>query len=147
MRLSRLLIGVAVAFSASAFAVGPPGSQGPRADESMQPQAIQPQQAPSAEERDQQQGAATRTDQSQAAEREATDSWMNARSNGVWQSSAQGEASMPRESDRAQGSERTDSPSDSQSRASTPGDAQSVPSNEAPKSVRENTPSPEEQSK
>src|SRR5947207_14335823 len=40
MRLSRLLIAVAAAFSASAFAVGPPGSPGPRQDDDTQlPQA------------------------------------------------------------------------------------------------------------
>ena len=39
MKLSRLFIAVAAAFSASAFAVAPPGAQGPRQDDS--PQASQ----------------------------------------------------------------------------------------------------------
>jgi hypothetical protein len=57
--------------------------------------------------------------------------WLNASPSNAWQSSAQ--RSEP------QGM----APSD----ASTPGDLQSVPSTPAPKSDRENTPSPEKQSK
>jgi hypothetical protein len=57
--------------------------------------------------------------------------WLNAAPSNAWQSSAQ--RSEP------QGM----APSD----ASTPGDSQSVPSTPAPKSDRENTRSPEQQSK
>jgi hypothetical protein len=122
MRPSRLFVVIAVLFSASAFAVGPPGSQGPRQSPESSMQS-----SPRAE-------ALPDTAVSPSQERIAQapdNAWLNASPSNAWQSSAQ--RSEP------QGM----APSD----ASTPGDSQSVPSTPAPKSDRENTPSPGEQSK
>ena len=79
MRLSHLLIAVAAAFPASALAVLPPESQGPRLDPTLSPQASMP--SSSAEERDQRE----------------ENSWLSTRPNDVWQSKARSEASQSTE--------------------------------------------------
>jgi hypothetical protein len=98
MRLSRLLIAVAAAFSASAFAMLPPESKGPLQDETASAPGSLP--SSSAEERD----------------RREENAWLSTRPNSAWQSSAQNE------SDQSQSTEQGD---DAQSPGST---AQSLPS-------------------
>ena len=73
MRLSRLLIAVAAAFSASAFAMLPPEPR-PAQDESMPPQSSMP---PSSAEEN---------------ERREENAWLSTRPNDAWQSSAQRES-------------------------------------------------------
>lgn len=122
MRPSRLFVVIAALFSASAFAVGPPGSQGPRQDQGMSSQSsvdsqpIQP--GPSAE-------ALSDTAVSPRQERIAQapdNAWLNTSPGNAWQSSAQR----------------------SEPQGMTPSEPSATP---APKSDREGTPSPEEQSK
>src|SRR5947207_347129 len=101
MRLSRLLIAVAAAFSASAFAVGPPGSQGPRQDDDTQlPQAWT--NSPSTEDRCEQ-GTTASAEGSQpgasVSERDENAS-LNTRPNDAWQSSAQSESDGSQEPDQ-----------------------------------------------
>jgi hypothetical protein len=74
MRLSRLLIAVAAAFSASAFAMLPPESKGPLQDETASAPGSMP--SSSAEERDQREENA----------------WLSTRPSEAWQSSAQNES-------------------------------------------------------
>ena len=149
MRPSRLFIAIAALFSASALAVGPPGSQGPRQDsgiptnaessQSMERSAEPPgitensgnaQATPSAESLSDTAVAPSEERISQGPE----NSSMSTSPGNSWQSSAQ-----------------RSEPYGPSSGASTPGDVQSVPStpeaSSAPTSDRENTRSPEEQSK
>src|SRR5688572_22012184 len=118
MRLSRLLIAVAAAFSASAFAMLPPEPR-PAQDESMSPQGSMP--PSSAEERDPREENA----------------WLSARPNVAWQSSAQSE------SDPSQSTEQAD---DAQSPASTARSLPSDPSDAAPPMTRQIGRSQEESS-
>ena len=84
MRLSRLLIAVAAAFSASAFAVAPPGF-GPQQG---------PQPSPNTEERDQQGTGAS------SGEGEGN-AWLSSTPSDAWQASAQIESQSTKEPERS----------------------------------------------
>jgi hypothetical protein len=89
MRLSRLFTALAAAFSASAFAVAPPGAQGPRQDDSVQT----PQSSTMSPSGDEAESSAS------SSEREGN-AWLSSSPNESWQSSAQREAEPAQESDR-----------------------------------------------
>ena len=99
MRVSRLLIAMAAAFSASAYAVAPPGS-GPQPSEGSQPST-------STEERDNASQPSTNSDRERNA-------WLSSNPSDAWQASAQRESESTQEPDRtAMRREKQPLPSDS----------------------------------
>ena len=118
MRLSRLSIALAAAFSASALAVLPPESRGPQQDQVLSPQDSMP--SSSAEERPREENA-----------------WLSTPPNDTWQAKAQSE------SDKSQSTGQAD---DAQSPAPTVRSVPSDPAHASPPMSRQIGRSQEESS-